>query len=336
MRIDCSSASDRVRGRRSWDQRGATEPLVQPREEHVGIEAADRDDDRRKRTIEAARRGRDPVAVESGEGLAEPEHALAQRVRAVEQLAEEIRRAGHELILARLERAEGLLDLGFHLAGIERGDGEGLHVQVEDALPGAGCGAHRNASEVAAGRGVDLRAEIGGRVLHLGSGSLLRPPRQDALDDRRDPRLVVVLVQGTHGEERADDDDVVRIERPRQDDRTAGERVPLVDVRFFVTAVLIQRETGGNLSEILDSLSHVVRERFKILRQVRVYTAHGRLTGYVLMALPAALAITLSFINPDHVNLLFEEHLGHMMILAAIVLQVVGYIWISQVVKIEV
>ena len=115
-----------------------------------------------------------------------------------------------------------------------------------------------------------------------------------------------------------------------------AERVPLVDVRFFVTAVLIQRETGGNLSEILDSLSHVVRERFKILRQVRVYTAHGRLTGYVLMALPAALAITLSFINPDHVNLLFEEHLGHMMILAAIVLQVVGYIWISQVVKIEV
>jgi tight adherence protein B len=115
-----------------------------------------------------------------------------------------------------------------------------------------------------------------------------------------------------------------------------GERVPLVDVRFFVTAVLIQRETGGNLSEILDSLSHVVRERFKILRQVRVCTAHGRMTGYVLMALPAALAITLSFINPDHVNLLFEERLGHMMILAAIILQVVGYIWIRQVVKIEV
>jgi tight adherence protein B len=115
-----------------------------------------------------------------------------------------------------------------------------------------------------------------------------------------------------------------------------AERVPLVDVRFFVTAVLIQRETGGNLSEILDSLSHVVRERFKILRQVRVYTAHGRLTGYVLMALPAALTLTLSFINPEHVNVLFEEHLGHMMILAAIVLQVVGFIWIRQVVKIEV
>ena len=65
--------------------------------------------------------------------------------------------------------------------------------------------------------------------------------------------------------------------------------MPLLDVRFFATAVLIQRETGGNLSEILENLAHVVRERFKILRQVRVYTAHGRLTGYVLLALPAVL-----------------------------------------------
>jgi tight adherence protein B len=115
-----------------------------------------------------------------------------------------------------------------------------------------------------------------------------------------------------------------------------GERVPLIDVRFFVTAVLIQRETGGNLSEILDNLSHVVRERFKILRQVRVYTAHGRLTGYVLMGLPAALAIALSFINPDHMALLFNERMGRMMILASIVMQTAGYFWIQKVVKIEV
>ena len=81
-----------------------------------------------------------------------------------------------------------------------------------------------------------------------------------------------------------------------------AERMPLLDVRFFVTAVLIQRETGGNLSEILDNLAHVVRERFKILRQVRVHTAHGRFTGYVLLALPAALAVALSFINPEHMN----------------------------------
>jgi tight adherence protein B len=113
-------------------------------------------------------------------------------------------------------------------------------------------------------------------------------------------------------------------------------RVPIIDVRFFATAVLIQRETGGNLSEILENLAHVVRERFKILRQVRVYTAHGRMTGYVLLALPAVLCIALMFINPDHMNILFREHMGQMLLLTAIVMQTIGYVWIRQVVKIEV
>ena len=113
-------------------------------------------------------------------------------------------------------------------------------------------------------------------------------------------------------------------------------RVPLLDMRFFATAVLIQRETGGNLSEILENLAHVVRERFKILRQVRVYTAHGRLTGYVLLALPAVLAIALSFINPEHMNLLFRERMGQIMLMVAIGMQFLGFLWIKQVVKIEV
>jgi tight adherence protein B len=115
-----------------------------------------------------------------------------------------------------------------------------------------------------------------------------------------------------------------------------SERVPILDVRFFVTAVTIQRETGGNLAEILDNLAHVVRERFKILRQVRVHTAHGRFTGYVLLSLPAALAVALSYINPGHMDLLFKEHMGQMMILGAIVMQTIGYIWIRKVIKIEV
>lgn len=114
------------------------------------------------------------------------------------------------------------------------------------------------------------------------------------------------------------------------------ERVPLLDVRFFSTAVLIQRETGGNLSEILENLAAVVRERFKILRQVRVHTAHGRMTGYVLLALPGFLAVALSFINPEHMQLLFQEHVGHILVGTAIIMQIVGYIWIKQVVKIEV
>src|SRR5437870_10293725 len=83
-----------------------------------------------------------------------------------------------------------------------------------------------------------------------------------------------------------------------------SDRMAILDVRFFVTAVLIQRDTGGNLAEILDNLAHVVRERFKIRRQIRVHTAHGRFTGYVLLGVPAFLAVALSFINPDHMGLL--------------------------------
>jgi tight adherence protein B len=113
-------------------------------------------------------------------------------------------------------------------------------------------------------------------------------------------------------------------------------RISILDVRFFVTAVLIQRDTGGNLSEILENLAHVVRERFKIRRQVRVHTAHGRFTGYVLLALPAALAMVLTYINPEHMQLLFRERIGQLMLMGAIVMQAIGYVWIRQVIKIEV
>jgi tight adherence protein B len=113
-------------------------------------------------------------------------------------------------------------------------------------------------------------------------------------------------------------------------------RVPSLDVRFFVTAVTIQRETGGNLTEILDNLGRVVRERFKIRRQVRVHTAHGRFTGYVLLGLPPALAMGLSYLNPDHMKPLFQEPVGQMMLIVALVMQTIGFVWIRQVIKIEV
>jgi tight adherence protein B len=114
------------------------------------------------------------------------------------------------------------------------------------------------------------------------------------------------------------------------------ERVPLLDVKFFVTAVAIQRDTGGNLAEILDNLAHVVRERFKIQRQVRVHTAHGRITGFVLLALPAFLGIALTMINREHMRPLWEEPMGRTLILATIVMQLVGFVWIRKVIKIEV
>jgi tight adherence protein B len=115
-----------------------------------------------------------------------------------------------------------------------------------------------------------------------------------------------------------------------------SERVPLLDVRFFVTAVLIQRDTGGNLSEILDNLAHVVRERFKVLRQVRVHTAHGRFTAFVLLSLPAALGVILTMINPDHMNPLFHERMGQTMLIVATIMQGIGFVWIRKVIKIEV
>jgi tight adherence protein B len=115
-----------------------------------------------------------------------------------------------------------------------------------------------------------------------------------------------------------------------------AERIPLLDVRFFTTAVLIQRDTGGNLAEILDNLAHVVRERFRIRREIRTKTAHGRFTGLVLLALPAGLGIILAVINPDHMDLLFSHPTGQFLIMVAIVMQVIGFFWIRKILDLEV
>jgi tight adherence protein B len=114
------------------------------------------------------------------------------------------------------------------------------------------------------------------------------------------------------------------------------ERVPLVDVKFFVTAVMIQRETGGNLAEILDNLSYMIRERFKIQRQVRVYTAQGRLTMMLLMMLPPAIVVVMSIMNPSFIKPLFSDPIGHTLIVAGITLQTLGYFIIRRIVQIQV
>jgi tight adherence protein B len=115
-----------------------------------------------------------------------------------------------------------------------------------------------------------------------------------------------------------------------------AERVPILDVRFFVTAVLIQRDTGGNLSEILDTLARVVRERFNIHRQIRTHTAHGRFTALVLLSMPPFLGVVMLFINPDHMNLLFHEKIGQTLLMVATVMQLIGFFWIRKVIRIEV
>jgi tight adherence protein B len=114
-----------------------------------------------------------------------------------------------------------------------------------------------------------------------------------------------------------------------------GNRVPLVDARFFVTAVLIQRESGGNLSQVLDNLASVIRERFKVKRQVRVMSAHGRITGWVLGLLPIVLAFVLFLIQPEHITLLLTDQLGIQMLTGAIVLQVIGVLIIRRIVDVE-
>jgi tight adherence protein B len=114
------------------------------------------------------------------------------------------------------------------------------------------------------------------------------------------------------------------------------ERVELVDVRIFVTAVLIQREVGGNLAEILDNLSRTIRERFTIRRQLRVYTAQGRFTGYLLAALPLIMAFMISALNREYMRILFEEPAGRMMIALAVMLQITGYFIIRRIINIEI
>jgi tight adherence protein B len=114
------------------------------------------------------------------------------------------------------------------------------------------------------------------------------------------------------------------------------ERMPLVDVKFFVTAVMLQRETGGNLAEILDNLSYVIRERFKIMRQVRVYTAQGRLTMMLLMGLPPVIVATMLLFNPSFIRPLFVDPIGHTLIVAGITLQTLGYFVIRKIIQIQV
>ncbi len=114
------------------------------------------------------------------------------------------------------------------------------------------------------------------------------------------------------------------------------QRMPLLDLKFFVTAVLMQRETGGNLAEILTNLSHLIRERFRIQGEVRTFSAQGRLTGYILTAVPTAMLVILSGMNWDYMSALFKEEIGHYMLAGAGFCQLLGYIIIRKIVNIKV
>ena len=118
--------------------------------------------------------------------------------------------------------------------------------------------------------------------------------------------------------------------------RTMCERVPNLDLRFFVTSVAIQRQTGGDLAEILDRIGHVIRERFKILGQVKALTAEGRLSGVVLIALPIGLFLMMMWMKPDYIELLWKDPMGVKMSIGAIILMLLGSYAIKKIVDIKV
>ncbi|MBN1588988.1 MAG: type II secretion system F family protein [Pirellulales bacterium] len=115
-----------------------------------------------------------------------------------------------------------------------------------------------------------------------------------------------------------------------------GERIPNLDLQFFCTAVILQRQTGGDLAEILDKIGSLIRERFQIWGQVQALTGEGRLSGAVLLGLPVALFLVVYQMNPDYVSVLFTDPLGKKMLAGAIVMQIFGALVIRKIVNIKV
>lgn len=112
--------------------------------------------------------------------------------------------------------------------------------------------------------------------------------------------------------------------------------VPLIDVRFFVSSILLQQGTGGNLSEILDSMAHIIRERFRLKGQVKAAAAHGRITGLVLAIMPVIVAALLLFLSPGYLMTLVRDPIGKKLLTGAVIGQVVGYLCIRKIVNIRV
>lgn len=115
-----------------------------------------------------------------------------------------------------------------------------------------------------------------------------------------------------------------------------ADRVPNMDLRFFATAIILQRQTGGDLAEILDKIGHLVRERLQIMGQVQALTGEGRLSGIVLLALPPVLFLTMLYMNKDYVMMLFNEPLGRKMLVFALLSQLVGALAIRKIITIKV
>jgi tight adherence protein B len=115
-----------------------------------------------------------------------------------------------------------------------------------------------------------------------------------------------------------------------------GERIPSEDLHFFITAILVQKETGGDLIDILDRSARLIRERLKIQGEIRTYTAQGRLTGYILSALPIVMLVALNVITPGYSDVLFHDQLGEILLGGGALLILIGSFIIGRIVDIKV
>ncbi len=118
--------------------------------------------------------------------------------------------------------------------------------------------------------------------------------------------------------------------------KSLADRVDCPDLKYFVVSVIVQRETGGNLAEIIESLAHLIRERFKLQGKVRVLSAEGRLSAIILMALPFLIILGLRIVNPEYISILFEEPLGRKLAVGAGIMMGLGIIAIKRMIKINV
>jgi tight adherence protein B len=115
-----------------------------------------------------------------------------------------------------------------------------------------------------------------------------------------------------------------------------AERIPLLDVQFFISAVTLQKRTGGNLAELLDKLASLIRERFKLRGRIRAISAHGRMTGAVLSSIPIIVGLMMWWVNPDYARFFFTDETGKLMLGGTVALQLIGYGIIRKIVSIEV
>jgi tight adherence protein B len=117
--------------------------------------------------------------------------------------------------------------------------------------------------------------------------------------------------------------------------RKLGQRVPSMDVQFFVSAVLLQKRTGGNLAELLDKLAHIIRERFKLRARIRAVSAQGLMSGRILSAIPIGVGVLMFIVNPSYARFFIDDPAGHELAAAAVGLQIMGYMIIKKIVTIE-